>query len=293
MQDAWRAYLEMALGLTEAPRKRAQKVAGDLLSRGGATATQLQGLAEDLMSTGMANREALTNIVRYEVDRALGVVGLATAEEVSDLTSRVHDLEKQLKEAQERATAAEAATGDPGASGVGTGGKRLNQPAPLPVKPAKKAVAKKALAKKAVRPNAMPAAATTSAASAAGVTPAAPGKAAPGKAAPGKAAPAKAAPAKAAPAKAAPAGTVAAPNASVLDAAAETDLPASAGVTGTTTETAPEPAKKAVTKKATAKKTAAKKATPAKNAVMPAKATPAKKNAPRKAPFPGNPFLEA
>ena len=47
MQDAWRAYLEMALGLTETPRKRAQKVAGELVSRGGATAAQLQGLVED------------------------------------------------------------------------------------------------------------------------------------------------------------------------------------------------------------------------------------------------------
>src|SRR3954468_18676770 len=71
MQDAWRAYLEMALGLTEVPRKRAQKVAGELVNRGGATATQLQGLVEDLMSTSMANRAALTNIVRFEVDRAL------------------------------------------------------------------------------------------------------------------------------------------------------------------------------------------------------------------------------
>ena len=82
MQDAWRAYLEMALGLTEAPRKKAQKVAGELLNKGGATAGQLQGLVEDLLSTGVANREALTNIVRYEVDRALGLVGLATADEV-------------------------------------------------------------------------------------------------------------------------------------------------------------------------------------------------------------------
>jgi polyhydroxyalkanoate synthesis regulator phasin len=148
MQDAWRAYLEMALGLTEAPRKRAQKVAGDLVNRGGATAAQLQGLVEDLMSTGMANREALTNIVRYEVDRALGLVGLATSEEVSDLTTRVRDLERQLRDAQARAAAAEAGV-------VGPGG---------PATVAKKTVAKKAVAKKAVKkatPNAMPAAATT------------------------------------------------------------------------------------------------------------------------------------
>ena len=97
MPDAWRAYLEMALGLTETPRKRAQKAVGDLVNRGGATAAQLQGLVEDLLAAGMANREALTNIVRYEVDKALGAVGLATAEEVDELTTRVRDLEKELK----------------------------------------------------------------------------------------------------------------------------------------------------------------------------------------------------
>ena len=105
MQDAWRAYLEMALGLTEAPRKRAQKVVGDLANRGGATAAQVQGLVEDLFSAGMANREALTNIVRYEVDRALGMVGLATVEEVGELTGRVRELEKQLRDAQARVSA--------------------------------------------------------------------------------------------------------------------------------------------------------------------------------------------
>src|SRR5687768_17354057 len=152
MPDAWRAYLEMALGLTEAPRKRAQKVVGDLTNRGGATAAQLQGLVDDLLSAGVANREALTNIVRHEVDRALGVVGLATAEEVVELTARVRDLERKLRQA--RAAAADGGAGtEPGA-----GGTRLEQPAPVPRKVAKKAVAKKAVAKKAVKatPNAMP-----------------------------------------------------------------------------------------------------------------------------------------
>jgi polyhydroxyalkanoate synthesis regulator phasin len=89
---------------------------GDLVSRGGATAAQLQGLVDDLMSASMANREALTNIVRYEVDRALGVVGLATVEEVSELTARVRDLERQLREAR----AAAAAAGLPTAAAAGS-----------------------------------------------------------------------------------------------------------------------------------------------------------------------------
>ncbi|MFG1995131.1 phasin family protein [Actinoplanes sp. NPDC048988] len=143
MPDAWRAYLDLALGLTEAPRKRAQRVAGELVSKGGATAAQLQGLVDDLLSAGVANREALTNLVRYEVERALNVVGLATAEEVTELKTRLRDLEDQLRQAE-----------DSGVGGGATGGTRLEEPAPLPRKAAKKAAV----------PNAMPSAGTTPAA---------------------------------------------------------------------------------------------------------------------------------
>jgi polyhydroxyalkanoate synthesis regulator phasin len=109
MQDAWRAYLELALGLTEASRKKATKVAKQLVGKGGATAEQLQNVAEELVKTSVANREAMTKLVRYELDRALGVVGLATAEEVADLTARVRDLEQQLREAEARPAGPQAA----------------------------------------------------------------------------------------------------------------------------------------------------------------------------------------
>ncbi|MGX6604718.1 phasin family protein [Micromonosporaceae bacterium Da 78-11] len=261
MPDAWRAYLEMALGLTEAPRKKAQQVAGELVNRGGATAGQLQGLVEDLLSAGVANREALTNIVRYEVDKALGVVGLATVDEVSELTTRVRDLEKRLRDAQARAAAAEG--GPVAEPGVVPGGARLEQPAPLPRKAVKKAVAKKAVKS---TPNAMPSAGRTPAApppnAASAIigtetpTPGSvPTKAVPAKTVPVKKAVAKkavapnfAAPGSAGPDESShaepsvPAGTAQAPTAAVKEAAAATELP---------------PVKKA-TKRAAAKKTAPK-----------------------------------
>jgi polyhydroxyalkanoate synthesis regulator phasin len=294
MPDAWRAYLEMALGLTEAPRKRAQKVAGELVSRGGATAAQLQGLVEDLLQTSVANREALTNIVRYEVDRALGVVGLATADEVSELTSKVRDLEKQLGEAQARAATA----------GAGPVPART----PVPSKVAKKAVAKKAVAKKAAEAVAIPSQPV-------------PARPDPQKAAPASKAVAKKAVAKKAVAKKAapagpsvPAGTAESPVAGVRVAAAATELPAAsesassasapaddvltesigedlsaaerealrAVASETTAAGQPAPAKKAAparktaAKKAAPQKTAAKKAAPQKTA---AKKAPAKKAA--------------
>jgi polyhydroxyalkanoate synthesis regulator phasin len=232
MPDAWRAYLEMALGLTEAPRKKAQQVAGDLVNRGGATAGQLQGLIEDLLSAGMANREALTNIVRYEVDKALGVVGLATAEEVSELTTRVRDLEKRLRDAQARAAAAEAG-GTPAAAPT-AGGTRLDQPAPLPRKAVKKAVAKP------VTPNAMPSAGRpavtpppNAASTSIGTDAPQPARApAPVKKAVKKAVAKKAAKKATGPVERSghadpgvPAGTAPAPTAAVKEAAAETELP--------------------------------------------------------------------
>ncbi|WFE66596.1 hypothetical protein [Micromonospora sp. WMMD714] len=182
MQDAWRAYLELALGLTEAPRKRAQDAARRLAGTGGATAVQLQALAEELLATGAANREALTKLVRFEVDRALGAVGLATADEVAELTRRVHELERQLREARNgpvavpagdaapdttapadgaagTAGAVRASGGAAGAAGAAaqatgstaeTAGGEPGAAAPSPLTVAKKAVAKKAVAKKAV-----------------------------------------------------------------------------------------------------------------------------------------------
>ncbi|MFI5490572.1 phasin family protein [Micromonospora echinaurantiaca] len=159
MQDAWRAYLELAMGLTEAPRKKAQDAVRRLVGSGGATAAQLQGLAEELLSTGAANREALTKLVRFEVDRALGAVGLATADEVAELTRRVHELERQLREAkggpsgpvpQAPAPAPAPATAGPGGPTPGAEAPGAAEPAAPTKAVVKKAVVKKAVAKKAV-----------------------------------------------------------------------------------------------------------------------------------------------
>ncbi|MFI2713757.1 phasin family protein [Micromonospora sp. NPDC018662] len=160
MQDAWRAYLSLAMGLTEAPRKKAQDAVMRVVGQGGATAGQLQSLAEELVATGLANREALTKLVRFEVDRALGAVGLATADEVAELTRRVHDLERQLREARtsvEPATPAAPTTPAPATStpttsapaSSGTVPGRTEEDGTVPSKAvAKKAVAKKAIARK-------------------------------------------------------------------------------------------------------------------------------------------------
>ena len=164
MQDAWRTYLELAVGMTDETRRKVQTVAQKLAGSSGATAAQVQAFAEELVSTGLANREALTKIVRFEVDRALGAVGLATAEEVADLTARVRQLEGELRRSRagrgaevspEEAGAflAAAADADADSAHAGAAGAAGASPAAGRAAPqktmAKKTVAKKTVAKKA------------------------------------------------------------------------------------------------------------------------------------------------
>ncbi|MBN1170850.1 MAG: histone H1-like repetitive region-containing protein, partial [Micromonosporaceae bacterium] len=140
-QEAWRAYLELALGMTEASRKKAKKTVKELMGKSPITPEQLQAMAEDLVTMGLGNREAITRMIRAELDRALLRVGLASGEEITRLETRIRELEEQLAkyvkseqgpEEQERGQERGAASKTVARKAV-----------------AKKAVAKKAAAKKA------------------------------------------------------------------------------------------------------------------------------------------------
>jgi polyhydroxyalkanoate synthesis regulator phasin len=203
MRDAWRAYLDLALGFTEASRKQATKVARRLVGKGGATAEQVQSVAEELVKTSLANRESLTRLVRFELDRALGRVGLATAEEVADLTSRVRDLEQRLRAAE--ATAAAPAGATDGVAQPAAAAKAATAKVPPPPPPAPSEAAKAAPRKASPAPAKKAAAKVAPAASGVAAKKAAPatGGAAAQKAAPaaGGVAAQKAAPVKKAVAK--------------------------------------------------------------------------------------------
>jgi polyhydroxyalkanoate synthesis regulator phasin len=118
----------MASGLTEVTRQRALEVARQLVAQGEATAGQTKSIAEDLLSTGRANRDTVVQLVRYEIDRTLGRLGLAGNDELESLAARVRALESRLRELSDSPA---------------------STPSRGPAVPAKKATAKKATAKKA------------------------------------------------------------------------------------------------------------------------------------------------
>ena len=157
MQDAWRAYLELALGVTEASRKKATAIIRSLAEQSGAKIEDVQGMAEELLTTSMANRENVVKLIRFELDRALGKVGLATNEEVAELTARVRQLEIELRQAQEQAQAAERAA-EAAQTGTSTNAAAESE---APAKKAAKKVAAKKTVKKAAKANSTAAKKTT------------------------------------------------------------------------------------------------------------------------------------
>src|SRR5687767_9975133 len=98
VRDALKSYLALASGLTDVTRQRAVGAAKALVAQGEATAEQVTSLADDLVQQSRSNREAVVALVKYEVDRALGRVGLASNDEVAELTKRVRSLEAQIRE---------------------------------------------------------------------------------------------------------------------------------------------------------------------------------------------------
>ena len=101
--DALKNYLTIATGLTEVTRQRATEAAKALVASGEARAGSVTTLAEDLLALSKSNREAVTALVRFEVERGLGRVGVAGADAVDALTARLAAVEARLRELEAKA----------------------------------------------------------------------------------------------------------------------------------------------------------------------------------------------
>ncbi|MEV0790846.1 polyhydroxyalkanoate synthesis protein PhaF [Kribbella sp. NPDC050459] len=137
--DALRGYVQLASGLTEVTKQKAQTAAKALLQQTGADAltSRASELADEIVATSKSNRQLLQAIVANEVEGAVARLGFVRSEEVAALTRRVKALETELAEAH--AAASERAAAEKSAPGAGN-----DAPAKAAAKkPAKKAAAKK------------------------------------------------------------------------------------------------------------------------------------------------------
>jgi len=151
VMDALRGYVQLANGLTEVTRQRAQQAAKALLQQTGADALtsgltgKVTDLADEIVATSKSNRKLLQAIVANEVEGAVARLGFVRSEEVAALTRRVEGLERELADANDAPAPAAA----PAAASV-AGSAPAAKKAPAKKAPAKKAPAKKAVAKKTV-----------------------------------------------------------------------------------------------------------------------------------------------
>ena len=139
VMDAVRGYVQLASGLTEVTKQKAQTAAKALLQQTGADAltSRASELADEIVATSKSNRQLLQAIVANEVEGAVARLGFVRSEEVAALTRRVKALETELAEAH--AAASERAAVEKSAPGAGN-----DAPAKAAAKkPAKKAAAKK------------------------------------------------------------------------------------------------------------------------------------------------------
>jgi polyhydroxyalkanoate synthesis regulator phasin len=158
--DALRGYVQLATGLTEVTVAKAREAAAALLSQGldlenvpdvpgrdsavsAATvaASQVQGLADDLLETSKQNRELLTGLVRTEVDRAAGRLGFVREEELAAVRRHVSRLETQLAEVRAQIGSANAGAGSTATSAAASTAAPVKKKIPVKKKVAPAAAA--------------------------------------------------------------------------------------------------------------------------------------------------------
>jgi len=90
-------YLQALASLSDLTRTQAERVASLLAKQGEVQSAQVNRVAEDLLRRTQKNREIMTRLVQREVKRQLGVLGMASRDEVARLQQRVRALEQELE----------------------------------------------------------------------------------------------------------------------------------------------------------------------------------------------------
>lgn len=121
-------YVELATGLTEVTANKAKEAAMALIAQGMSlgskqpadVAATVQQAADDLVALSKTNRDMLIDLIRGEVDKAVGRMGFVREDELAALRSRVEKLEKQIS-AQTQGSAATEVQAVATESGTPTG----------------------------------------------------------------------------------------------------------------------------------------------------------------------------
>jgi polyhydroxyalkanoate synthesis regulator phasin len=85
----WKRALDTGAQFTELRRSQARKLASDLVAQGQLARDQVSAYVDDLVEASRRRSEQLRAIVRAEVERQLGIIGVATKRDLDALERRV------------------------------------------------------------------------------------------------------------------------------------------------------------------------------------------------------------
>lgn len=148
----WKRALETGMQFTELRRSQAHRLATDLVAQGQLARDQVGAAVDELIEISRHRSEELRTVVRGEVQRQFGGLGLATKKDLLALERRVRGLfpgaGKPAAKAPARKPAAKKAPAKKPAAKKATAKKPAAKKATAKKPAAKKASASKATAKK-------------------------------------------------------------------------------------------------------------------------------------------------
>lgn len=84
--------IQLASSVAEVPRRQAEKFARDLVKKGELRASNVTGLAEEIVKRSQQNAQMVQSLITSEIRRQVKALGLATRDDLERLNRRVFGL---------------------------------------------------------------------------------------------------------------------------------------------------------------------------------------------------------
>lgn len=106
----WKRFLETGMQFTEMRRSQARQIASDLVEQGQLARDQVSATVDELVAMSKRRTDELRVMVRHEVQRQLGALGLATKDDLARLERKVNAATKKPTATKKTATKAAKTT---------------------------------------------------------------------------------------------------------------------------------------------------------------------------------------
>ena len=93
----WQRYLEAGMQFTEMRRSQARRVANDLVEQGHLAREQVAYAVDEIVAISRRRTDEMREVVRKEVQRQLGGLGLATKADLAKLEKKMNKANRVAK----------------------------------------------------------------------------------------------------------------------------------------------------------------------------------------------------